>query len=208
MIGTTLSDRAAVSNEGIKIDTGAVSGLNMMAARLSPGAISESSSSHLPPSEASLVAKPVMFPPGRLSRGTMPLATGSPTLANTDRDRPRIALDGSGHRGRACQDGVGLKAHQLLRECSNPIDVTAAPPKVHPHVAAIGPTQVRKRLRERRQAKLPLRIVFVPRHENADAPHAAALLCTRRERPRRCAAQQECCRARSSRSPVRAPDPP
>jgi hypothetical protein len=49
----------------------------MMAACLSPGAISESSSSHLPPSEASKKAKPVTFPPGRSSRGTMPLATGS-----------------------------------------------------------------------------------------------------------------------------------
>jgi hypothetical protein len=64
MIGATLSERAAVSNEGIKVDTRAVSGLNMIAARLSPGAISESSSSHLPPSEASKLAKPVMFPPG------------------------------------------------------------------------------------------------------------------------------------------------
>ena len=59
MISSTLSDRAAVSSEGIKSDPGSVSGLNMMAARLSPGAISESSSSHLPPSEASLLAKPV-----------------------------------------------------------------------------------------------------------------------------------------------------
>src|SRR5215468_6504473 len=49
VIGATLSDRAPVSNEGIKNDTGAVSGLNMIAARLSPGAISKSSSSHLPP---------------------------------------------------------------------------------------------------------------------------------------------------------------
>jgi hypothetical protein len=57
-----LRDRAAVSNEGIKVDAGVVSGLNMIAARLSPGAISERSSSHLPPREASLVAKPVMFP--------------------------------------------------------------------------------------------------------------------------------------------------
>ena len=37
MIGTTLSDRAAVSNEGAKVETEAVAGLNMMAARLSPG---------------------------------------------------------------------------------------------------------------------------------------------------------------------------
>jgi hypothetical protein len=42
----------------------------MMAARLRPGAISESSSSHLPPSEASQLAKPVMFPFGRSSRAT------------------------------------------------------------------------------------------------------------------------------------------
>jgi hypothetical protein len=74
MIGSTLSDRAAASNEGIKIDTGLMSGLNIMAARLSPGAISESNSSHLPASVASKLPKPVTFPPGWLSRGTMPLA--------------------------------------------------------------------------------------------------------------------------------------
>ena len=84
MIGTTLSDRAAVSSEGIKADNmGAVSGLNMIAARLSPGAISESNSSQLPPSVASKRAKPVMFPPGWLSPGTIPLATGSATPAKT-----------------------------------------------------------------------------------------------------------------------------
>src|SRR5262249_50107515 len=41
MISSTLSDRAAVSSEGIKDDAGALSGLNMIAVRLSPGAISE-----------------------------------------------------------------------------------------------------------------------------------------------------------------------
>ena len=54
-----------------------------MAARLSPGAISESSSSHLPPSEASKRAKPVTFPLARSSRATMPLATGSLVLTKT-----------------------------------------------------------------------------------------------------------------------------
>src|SRR6516165_6554931 len=82
-IGTALSDWAAVSNEGIKADTGAVSGSNMIAARLSLGAISESSSSHLPPIEASNVANPVMFPPGWLSAATKPLATGSLTFTMT-----------------------------------------------------------------------------------------------------------------------------
>jgi hypothetical protein len=37
-----------------------------------------------------------------------------------------------------------------------PIGVAAAPTKVHPHVAAIGPAQVRKHLRERREATLLL----------------------------------------------------
>jgi hypothetical protein len=93
-------------------------------------------------------------------------------------------LDGSGRRGPICQDDVGLQTDQLLRERSCPVDVTAAPTKVYPHVAANGPTQVRKRLRERRNVSLP-HIVFVARHEHADAPHTAFLLRARRQRPRR-----------------------
>jgi hypothetical protein len=74
-----------------------------------------------------------------------------------------------------------LQADQL----SYSIDVTAAPPKVHPHVAANGPTQARKRLRARRVEKLSHSIVFVAPHEHADTPHAVALLRPRREGPRR-----------------------
>ena len=85
-----------------------------------------------------------------------------------------------------------MQADQLLRQRSYPIDVIAVPPKVHPHVAAIGPTQVRKRLRERREARLPHGIVFVARHEHADAPHAVALLRPRRERPNRRRAAEPC----------------
>ena len=44
-----------------------------------------------------------------------------------DRDRPRLALDGSGRRGPACQDDVGLQAEQLPRERWYPIGVIAAP---------------------------------------------------------------------------------
>jgi hypothetical protein len=80
-----------------------------------------------------------------------------------------------------------LQADQLLRGRSYLIGVIAAPPNVHPHVTAIGPAQVRKRLRERRVAKLPLRIVFVEPGEHADAPHARVLLRAHSERP--------CCRA-------------
>src|SRR5262249_58608776 len=78
---------------------------------------------------------------------------------------------------------------QLLRGRSYPIDVTAAPPKVHPEVGAIGPSQVRKRLKERRNKSLRHGIVFVEPHEHADAPHPLALLRPRREGPRRRAAE-------------------
>ena len=79
------------------------------------------------------------------------------------------------------RDAKGRLAH--------PIGVTAARTKVHPHVAAIGPTQVRKCLNDRRDARLHHGIVFVVRHEHADAPHTVALLRVRRERPRRRAAE-------------------
>src|SRR5262249_23480281 len=106
-----------------------------------------------------------------------------------DRDRPGLPLDGGGRRP-GCQDNVGLQADQLLRERSYPIDVSAAPTKVHPNVAAIGPTQARKRLRGSGAASFPLGIVFVGRHKHADAPHPLALLRARRERPRRRAAEE------------------
>jgi hypothetical protein len=77
-----------------------------------------------------------------------------------------------------------------VRERSKPIGVIAAPTKVHPHVAAIGPTQVCKRLRERRDVGLRHGIVFIEPQEHADAPHAVALLRARRERPCRRSAEE------------------
>jgi hypothetical protein len=118
-----------------------------------------------------------------------PAGDGVAQVRKDNRDRARLPLEGNGRRGRVCHYDVGLQADQLLRERSYPIDVTAAPPKVNPHVAAIGPTQARKRLRERREASLRLRIIFVVRYEHADAPHPLALLRTRRERPSRRAAE-------------------
>src|SRR5215472_615726 len=118
------------------------------------------------------------------------LGDGITHIPKDDRDRPRLLLEGNGVRGPVCHYDVGLQADQLLRERSYPIDVTAAPPNVHPHVAAIGPTQVRKRLRKRREASLLQGIVFFATDEHTDAPHALALLRTRRDRPYRRAAEK------------------
>jgi hypothetical protein len=63
-----------------------------------------------------------------------------------------------------------LQGDQFLGDRSYPIDVTVAPTKVHPHVAASGPTQARKGLSKRRDGSLHQGIVFVARHEHADAP--------------------------------------
>jgi hypothetical protein len=82
-----------------------------------------------------------------------------------------------------------LQADQLLRERSYPIDVIAVPPNVHPHVAAIDPTQARKPLRERGHLSLHHGIAFVAPHEHPDTPYAVALLRSCRERPRRRASE-------------------
>src|SRR5262249_57809710 len=66
-----------------------------------------------------------------------------------------------------------------------PIDANGGPTNVDPHIAAIGPTQLRKGLPERKDAKLRRRIVFVEPDEHADAPYAVALLRLPRERPSR-----------------------
>src|SRR6516164_7346160 len=101
-----------------------------------------------------------------------------------DRDRPRLPLEGNGRRGSPCQNDVRWQAYQLPRERSYAIGVSAAPTKVHPQVAAIGPTQVHKCLSERRVATLLLGIVFFALHEHADPSHALALLRACRQRPR------------------------
>ena len=83
--GAIPGDPAAASNDARKYfpAPGAVSGLNMNAARLMPGAISFSRLSHLPPMAASMFVNPVMLPPGRGRPATKPEPTGSLTIANT-----------------------------------------------------------------------------------------------------------------------------
>src|ERR1700738_350684 len=62
---------------------GVVAELNKKAARLMRGAISLSSSSHLPAIVGSIMVKPVALAPGRARLSTKPLPTGSATITNT-----------------------------------------------------------------------------------------------------------------------------
>jgi hypothetical protein len=82
-----------------------------------------------------------------------------------------------------------LQADQLLCERSYPIAVFAVPPNVHPHVAANGPAQLRKRLSERRDGRPRQGTVFVARYEHTDPAHPAAPAAhaprAAKQRPRR-----------------------
>ncbi len=51
-------------------------------------------------------------------------------------------------------------------------------------VAAVDPAQLLEPLQERREARLPFRIIRGRGHEHPDAPHPPVLLRTRQERPR------------------------
>jgi hypothetical protein len=106
-----------------------------------------------------------------------------------NRDRPRLPLECSGLWSSVREDYVGLQVEQLFRGHPHPVYVAGGPTNVHAQVAAIGPTQLRKSLREPGEVGLCLRIVFIERHQNADPPHAAGLLRPRRERPCRYAAK-------------------
>jgi hypothetical protein len=98
-------------------------------------------------------------------------------------------------RPRGCtttgQYDVGAEDNQFRRVFANALGIARAPADVDANVATVGPAQLRQRLCERQYAPLRCRIIRRETHEQADAPHALALLRTRRERPRgRRAAEQ------------------
>jgi hypothetical protein len=84
----------------------------------------------MPPSEASIEAKPVTFP---LEARDEAAGDGIAHLRKNDRDRLRLPLEGNGRRGRVCHDDVGLQADQLPRERWYPIGVIAMPPSETAH---------------------------------------------------------------------------
>ena len=111
----------------------------MTAARLSPGAISESSSSHFASQRGFETGEAGDVPTRAVEPRDDAAGDGVGRARKNDRDRPRLPLDGNGRRGPTYQDDVGLQADQLLRERLYPIGVTGGPTEVQPRVAAIRP---------------------------------------------------------------------
>src|SRR5262249_9575297 len=75
------------------------------------------------------------------------------------------------------------KREQLRDVFARSLGIAAAPARVDPRVAALGPAQLLQALQECRQTGLPFRSVGHA-HEHPDAPEAIRLLRTRQERPR------------------------
>jgi hypothetical protein len=160
----------------------AVSGLNIAATRLMPGAIAVSNSSHFPIIAISASAKPVIFPPRRSKPATNPEPTGSETATNTMGDCLCLSLERCGNWSRVCDNRIRLQINQLFREHPHSISVSGRPPNIQTQVA-IGPTQVRERGCETGKPGFWLRIAFIKRHQYADPPHAVGLLRACHDRP-------------------------
>jgi hypothetical protein len=90
----------------------------------------------------------------------------------------------------SCDDDVRPEGDQFGRVSAKAVGVGRGPANVDPDVATVGPTQLAQGLCERRDAGLCFRVIRGRGYEHADAPHALALLRTRRERPCRRAAEQ------------------
>ena len=169
----------------------AMAGSRRTAARVTPGAISLSSSSHFPLMLYSNCIKPVALPPGRARLSTKPAPTGSATMREHDRHGAGRLQQRPHGRAASGQDDVRRERDQFRRVFANVVGIARGPAGVDPHVAAVGPAQLLQPLQERRDAGLCFRIVRGRVHEHADAPHPLGLLRARGERPRgRRAAEQ------------------
>jgi hypothetical protein len=71
----------------------------------------------------------------------------------------------------------------------NIVGFATGPARVNPYVASDVPARIRQRLLECSDPHLIVRIIRIPRHKHADAPHPIARLRTHHERPSRRAAE-------------------
>ena len=163
---------------------GAVAGLNRKATRLTRGAISLSSSSHLPTIEPSIRVKPVTCRPAAKARN------------ETAADRIDKVAKMIGMVRVWCRSGavVGVFCERIRSGCSATISLanrcinsasSAAQRVVDPDIAAVRPAELLKSLPERPQQMACASGSLSDTRSHADPAHSVRLLRARRERPRR-----------------------
>jgi hypothetical protein len=155
---------------------GAVIGLNNKATRATRGAISLSSSSHLPPIVGSMLVKPITLPPGRekLATKPLPIGNGAKTMGMV-----RVCCSSAAVVGVMCERMTSGCSATFLRESLNRLQVGGyRPASVDLDVATL-------RLSKGRDPGLRVRVALSISHQHADTPHPPALLLrARNERPR------------------------
>ena len=113
-----------------------MAGSRRTAARVTPGAICLSSSSHFPLMPYSNAVKPVALPPGRARLSTKPAPTGSGTITNTIGTVRVACSNGADGRAASGQDDVRRERDQFRRVFANALGIARGPAIVDPHVAA------------------------------------------------------------------------
>jgi hypothetical protein len=99
-----------------------------------------------------------------------------------DRYAAGLPPQGLQHQRGADNDNFRFQSHEFHRIGAYARGVGTAPAIVEADVAAVAPTELFKRLPQRRLVRLCVRIALGERTKHADAPHALALLRPRRER--------------------------
>src|SRR5262245_56129988 len=122
------------------------------ATRVTLGATSLSSSSHLAPMPYSNDRKPVTLPPGRAKLSTKPPPDRIAGLREHDRHGAGRLQQRRYDGAASSQDDVRRQRDQFRRISASALRVARAPAQVNANIASVGPAQLRQRLRERQHA--------------------------------------------------------
>ena len=96
------------------------------------------------------------------------------------------------HDHASCRDDhIRRKSHQFVRVSAPAVSIVGAPTNINAKVAADAPAEFLHALLERSDVGLGFQILSRCVHEDANAPHALALLRTRRMRPCGCRAAEQ-----------------
>ena len=132
-----------------------MAGSRSTAARVTPGAISLSSSSHFPLKLYSNCMKPVALPPGRAQTIDEAGTDGIGDTHEHDWHGARCLQQRRHGRGAGRQDDVRRELHQFRRVSANAVGIAYGPAIIDPHITAVGPAQLPQHFQERRDASLP-----------------------------------------------------
>src|SRR4029450_4804991 len=148
----------------------------MTATRVTAGAASLSSSSHLPPTEKSTKSKPVMLPPGRARLLTKPWTTGAAICTNT-MGMVVVSCRSAATLGVVlARDHVGFERDQLRCISLEALTIAGGPSIVEPGCGPVSPSKFSQPLAESPLEGLRLRIGRGKPHQHADAAHPLPLL--------------------------------